>query len=424
MAATCCSVDLGEKLFCSLNQAFIVDPEIDEIDIIPCMHCQEEHNDEKEDPFIIVSHKLGIKSWCIKPLFLFAYNKLIRSRIKGKKDCNLSVTESVQLSRAVLLVNAECYTAWNARKEMITSGVLNLVDDWKFSGVVLSKHPRSAETFSHRKWTIVQLEKHKGQGEFIQSYLRTELAITLRAAECYADNYTAWSHRAWLVDRFMYDKKKKLFCELQGIRAWAESHISDNCCFHHRQLLLRHLKNVCSKGEVVHLLLSEVEFITDLILTFPGHEVLWYHRRFVYHISNHWFPDVGPQTVREIANGPERNGDCNTDNINRTTRRTSPSIIPSLLELASSSFKILTESKSRSRLKTPITDGTFLPLSASSEFKFCDGVIAECKGPEGVVQRSCALNYKRWLLIRSTPHQLNCNGAAFTPKVVTEAGLS
>ena len=54
------------------------------------MHCQEEHNDEKEDPFIIVSHKLGIKSWCIKPLFLFAYNKLIRSRIKGKKDCNLS----------------------------------------------------------------------------------------------------------------------------------------------------------------------------------------------------------------------------------------------------------------------------------------------------------------------------------------------
>ena len=65
--------------------------------------------------------------------------------------------------------------------------------------------------FTFRRWTIVQLEKHKGQGEFIQSYLRTELAITLRAAECYADNYTAWSHRAWLVDRFMYDKKKVIW---------------------------------------------------------------------------------------------------------------------------------------------------------------------------------------------------------------------
>lgn len=59
-----------------------------------------------------------------------------------------------------------------------------------------------------RRWTIIQLEKHKGQGEFIQCYLRSELAVTLRAAECYADNYTAWSHREWLVERFMHDKRK------------------------------------------------------------------------------------------------------------------------------------------------------------------------------------------------------------------------
>ena len=33
---------------------------------------------------------------------------------------------------------------------MIASGVLSLKDDWKLSSIVLSKHPRSAETFSHR----------------------------------------------------------------------------------------------------------------------------------------------------------------------------------------------------------------------------------------------------------------------------------
>ena len=63
-----------------------------------------------------------------------------------------------------------------------------------------------------RRWIIIQLEKHKGKGEFIQCYLRSELAITLRAAECYADNYTAWSHRAWLVERFMHDKRKVHVC--------------------------------------------------------------------------------------------------------------------------------------------------------------------------------------------------------------------
>lgn len=59
-----------------------------------------------------------------------------------------------------------------------------------------------------RRWTIEQLEKLKGQDEFVHRCLRGELAISLRAAESYADNYTAWSHRSWLVERFMTDRKK------------------------------------------------------------------------------------------------------------------------------------------------------------------------------------------------------------------------
>ena len=59
-----------------------------------------------------------------------------------------------------------------------------------------------------RRWTIEQLEKLKGQDEFVHHCLRGELAISLRAAESYADNYTAWSHRSWLVERFMKVRKK------------------------------------------------------------------------------------------------------------------------------------------------------------------------------------------------------------------------
>lgn len=62
-----------------------------------------------------------------------------------------------------------------------------------------------------RRWTIGQLEKHKGQNEFVHCCLRSELAISLQAAESYADNYTAWSHRSWLVERFMKDMKKVSF---------------------------------------------------------------------------------------------------------------------------------------------------------------------------------------------------------------------
>lgn len=64
----------------------------DEVDIIPCLHCQEEQNNEREDAIIVVNHKLGIKSWCIAPLFLYAYKKLMRNHKGGKKNCNLSGT--------------------------------------------------------------------------------------------------------------------------------------------------------------------------------------------------------------------------------------------------------------------------------------------------------------------------------------------
>ena len=64
----------------------------DEVDIIPCLHCQEEQNNEIEDPIVVVNHKLGIKSWCTKPLFLFAYKKLMRSHTCREKNCYLSGT--------------------------------------------------------------------------------------------------------------------------------------------------------------------------------------------------------------------------------------------------------------------------------------------------------------------------------------------
>ena len=71
---------------------FLSFPGSDEVDIIPCLHCQEGQNNDGEDPMIVVNHKLGIKSWCIKPLFLFAYKKLMRSHKSREKNCNLSGT--------------------------------------------------------------------------------------------------------------------------------------------------------------------------------------------------------------------------------------------------------------------------------------------------------------------------------------------
>ena len=88
VAFTMCSIGLNLSLS-NKNDAFIFFSS-DEVDVIPCIQCQEGQNNEREDPFVIVNHKLGIRAWCIKPLFLFAYKKLVRSHREGKKDYNVS----------------------------------------------------------------------------------------------------------------------------------------------------------------------------------------------------------------------------------------------------------------------------------------------------------------------------------------------
>lgn len=67
---------------------------------------------------VLFSSYIGINSYIFLLVFE-AYGSFFFLCNKSSNYKLLSiflVTESVQLSRAVLLVNAECYTAWNARQ--------------------------------------------------------------------------------------------------------------------------------------------------------------------------------------------------------------------------------------------------------------------------------------------------------------------
>lgn len=74
--------------------------------------------------------------------------------------------------------------------------------------------------------------------------LAQELHLCLQCAERYCDNYVAWSQRCWLISQFMSDDVEKLLQELQEVKQWLWMHISDYCCFHYRQQLLKHLKKI------------------------------------------------------------------------------------------------------------------------------------------------------------------------------------
>ncbi|KAL8615928.1 hypothetical protein ACOMHN_034604 [Nucella lapillus] len=130
----------GRRLFADINHAFKKDPLIDEYDFLPVMEPQ--HN---ASPLVVVEHKLGLELWSVHLLFCYAYNRLLNWRDKSQSSPFLDGQELSQLSRAVLLVNPDCYTAWNIRWLSEASRLLqNLLSPFDNAATVMAGVPESS----------------------------------------------------------------------------------------------------------------------------------------------------------------------------------------------------------------------------------------------------------------------------------------
>ncbi|XP_060076736.1 protein prenyltransferase alpha subunit repeat-containing protein 1-like [Ylistrum balloti] len=318
----------GSRLLSDLNSAFRRDPDIDEYDFLPVL--EPKHN---RSPLILQEHKLGLEMWSVKILYDHAYNTLMAWRQKEAHAKFLDPFDLISLSRAVVLVNADCLTAWNIRKELVESSDLNIIDDLKFGALVLSRHPKSPETFCHRKWLLRRyvdccLSSSNGSttstgslyNDFVNmdaidfdleaeannfllmdnnvhgmnqqpdfhEIMRREITVCRKAAEKYPCNYNAWSHRSWVVQNCYNCTIQVLVGELHATEAWVRRHISDHSGFHYRQYLLT---NIHKQADTLkeqfslnyrNLIHKEMQIVVDLLKSYTDHEALWYHRRYVF----------------------------------------------------------------------------------------------------------------------------------------------
>lgn len=75
-----------------IYKLYLICPHSDEIDVIICLECEKEHN--KTDGVVVVEkHKLGVRSWGVKALFLYSYERLMEHWRGQDRDCSLSGTE-------------------------------------------------------------------------------------------------------------------------------------------------------------------------------------------------------------------------------------------------------------------------------------------------------------------------------------------
>ncbi|MEJ1276526.1 protein prenyltransferase alpha subunit repeat containing 1 [Cricetulus griseus] len=315
-------------------------------------------------------------------------------------------------------------------KELILSGTLSPIKDLHLGKLALTKFPKSPETWIHRRWVLQQLSQEtslpssvaKGNlgpvpEERTQRLIQEEMEVCSEAAGRYPSNYNAWSHRIWVLQNVAKLDLKILLDELSSTKHWASMHVSDHSGFHYRQFLLKSLisqtamdasvlqhnslKNEPKDEEatatteeprinLTQLLEEEVEFCTDLINSYPGHETLWCHRRHAFYLQHH-LNGKCPPNVTHLSPVDCSGGTLNDLHLIPASPQLSQAMeVDGLNDSSKQGY-----SQETKRLKrTPPPD----PVGLEMEHRFIDQVLSTCRNVE---QARYANAYRKWLVTLS-----------------------
>ncbi|EFA86310.1 hypothetical protein PPL_00100 [Heterostelium album PN500] len=297
----------GKHLYEELNDIFRKYPNINELGLIVST---KEYEQNKEDvksnskSFVVVDTNLGVTYQSVTPLYHYCFktlNQLMEQHsLKIIDDIffrNLDpiIVQSVlNLTRTLLMINAENLTSLNLRKRFIQNGMLSHEMEIKFLNLVFTKHPKSGEAWCHRRWVLTDSPCWSALN------LESEIAVCRRVAEIYPKNYYAWCHRMWCLNTQL--SMANLLADLKRMDQWALRNVSDYCGFHHRFELLRQVYRLAAEGRcdwqsVIDLWSREFYMIDSLIKKYPGHETLWSHKRMC---TTSWLVDI-------IGNDSSRN---------------------------------------------------------------------------------------------------------------------
>lgn len=356
-----------EKILIDIKNLIYSDPNLKDFCIVPI------NENKNKSPVLYEEHNLGLELWCVKYVYSYLYKELfkVRQRLTKNRLIHQKIEEVDKYLISALLIHPDVTTFWNMRRELVEYGIINLDIELLLTKLVLSNKSKSNEAFAYRKWVVTKLLKAipKQDVGSTLALLNREFIITEMAAQKSPNNYHSWNHRMWSLEAALTKHDfadsntylNLLFEQLDFSIRWIQSHISEHTGFHYRQYLLkcvlnsdclgsehtiksRHLLEAfihikaCDDETFIHQLLgkcnsqmhrSKVNFIVLLLEDlfyfveklnelFPGHEAIWYHRRFIiFHILKiaHEYHNIGWFRNVKINDLTLKSNDNNITNI-------------------------------------------------------------------------------------------------------------
>ncbi|KAL0109056.1 hypothetical protein PUN28_014273 [Cardiocondyla obscurior] len=223
----------AEKILGDIENTIRRNPTINSFVILPM------EDSENRSPVFYQEDSLGLASWCVQPLYVYTYRRLLEYRRERHQRREEPSTVARWLLGALLL-NPNVTTFWNMRRELVRAGRLDPRDELSLTRPVLYHTPKCFEAFSYRSWLMPHFLDVL-DAAVKETIIKDELKLVQTCADRYANNYHAWSYRRYLVTMFEQLGQWQLTFkkEWNDTMDWCKRHVSDHSAYSYRQFLLR-----------------------------------------------------------------------------------------------------------------------------------------------------------------------------------------
>ena len=132
------------------------------------------------------------------------------------------------------------------KRELVKSGRLDPMQELRFASIVLYYKSKCFDAFAYRRWLVKFMLMESNQPSVnVDSLLKNEIKVATMAADRYANNSLAWSHKEYALGLFetlaLENLTPLLQLEWEESSNWCNRHVSDYSGFAYRQFLLKKL---------------------------------------------------------------------------------------------------------------------------------------------------------------------------------------
>ena len=106
--------------------------------------------------FLVHKNRVGLGIWCVSELYKVSFAKYKKYSKLSNWDDEENLIILNNATKCLLLVAADCYSAWNLRRKFIKNS--DIQNELNLVNLILTKYPKSPETWSYRFPFLILLQ--------------------------------------------------------------------------------------------------------------------------------------------------------------------------------------------------------------------------------------------------------------------------